>query len=492
MKFKSYIEKLVVDRKNVLVVGLGISGVASAGFFRRLGIGVLVVEKMREDDFNARGKYLDQVRELRASGVKVYFGVDGVDVLRFLDSVGLVVVSPGISHRSPVYQALQGAGVKLVTEFELGIELYRELRGARSIVVTGSNGKSTTVSIIEHVLKHAGIPSHLCGNIGTPVVSELGLEDFKGGKISEKVALVVEASSYQLEGCTELKPNIGVLLNVSDNHLERHGNMENYLAAKENLFMRQDGNDIAILNNDDKLVSEVAARVKSAVFYFGRNGPQASGKMGAFFDYEPSEARDQLVLSLGDGKEILDLSDLKLPGTHNRYNAAAAVLSLRLQGVALDCIVSGLPSFMPLEHRIEYVRSAHECLVFNDSKATTVAATVAAFNCIKESFPDKRITLMIGGEAKEGSWLPLMTILKESLGRINPVVCFGRDGEMLFVKCIGTGLAAEKFGTLKGATSYILEKSLPSDVVLFSPGCASFDEFLDFEDRGRKFKMWVK
>jgi len=492
MSFRLELERIIKQQERVLVVGLGISGIESAAFCRRLGIAVTCVEGLSAEEYLSRGKYSSRLDELKAAGVEIYFGINGENVVPLLDKVSLSVLSPGVSHESAIYGALKRRGIKLITEFELGIELYRDLKNAKAVVVTGSNGKSTTVSLIHHLLSQAGRDSVLCGNVGVPVVSGLSASILNGGETAAEPVLVVEASSYQLEACSVLKPHIGAVLNLSDNHLERHGTMARYAAAKGKIFACQDSSDMALLNADDSLVSAYAPKLKGRVLYFGSRVGAGRRQEGAFFDYRLSEKVDRLIIRLDSEVEEYNLLGAPLLGVHNRYNMAAAILTARLLEVPSALIVSGVQSFQPLEHRLEFVKSSHPAFLINDSKSTTVAASVAALDCILEAFPGKKITLLIGGLVKAGSWAPLLERLKGRAGYVQDVICFGKDGHLLANHCRAFGVPCQVAGALSEAVDSALAGKGADDVVLLSPGCASFDEFTDFEERGRAFKDYVR
>lgn len=490
MDFNKVLQEILEERRRILVVGLGISGIESAAFCCRMGIPAVCVERMSEQEYLGRSKFPLRLDELRAAGVELHFGIDGEGVGPYLDRVALGVLSPGVSHESAIFGSLHRRGLPLVSELELGIELYRGMGSSRSIVVTGSNGKSTTVSLIHHILNQAGLKSVLCGNVGVPVVAGLGGRGSEQDGPRDEV-LVVEASSYQLEACTVLKPYVAALLNLSDNHLERHGTMERYFAAKARMFACQDQSDCAILNADDQWSQRAASKLKSKVLWFGAVGPEKEKLEGAFFEYHPREGMDSLTIRFGKEQETFDLETSRLLGTHNRYNIAVALLAAQLSGVKRNQVLDALASFQPLEHRLEFVPVKQAVTVINDSKSTTVAAAVAGFSCVSDTYAGRKITLLLGGLAKAGSWEPLMARLKTERQRLRSVLCFGQDGRIIANHCQAAGLPYRIISSLKEATQAALVEAAPGEIVLLSPGCASFDEFSDFEERGRKFKQYL-
>jgi len=487
MSFFDKLAELSAHGKKVLVVGLGISGVESARFLRRKGLSVVVIERQSEIVFTQKSKFVEQVASLRDEGVAVHFGIDGESVAPLLEGVGLVVLSPGVPLESAVVGAIARAGVPYVSELELGIELH----GGRSIVVTGSNGKSTTVSLIDHILRHGGIKSYLCGNVGTPVVSNSELLSEAG---HERSTLVVEASSYQLEACTVLKPAVSIILNVSENHLERHGTLERYAAAKARVCVLQGASDLVVANSDDPIVREMVRSSRAKTAFFGQASEAVLRQLSsswAQISYS-SGSLGTIRVSLDGMCEEYTTERVALLGPHNRYNMAAAILATRRFGVPRDVVQEALETFLPLEHRLEICLRDDSRVVINDSKSTTVAASVAALTTVMQNFPQQRVVLMIGGLSKAGSWEPLLTKVADQSATVAPVVCFGKDGHLLGSHCRAAGVEYRIVPTLKDAVVAGLEVAREGGVVvLLSPGCASFDEFSDFEHRGREFKRYV-
>ena len=468
------------------MVGLGISGVESARFLSRKGIQVLVAERQSAEVFAQKSKFLADVEKLRGEGIAIHFGMDGEAVAPILEGVGLAVLSPGVPLESAVVGTITRHGIPYVSELELGIELH----GGRSVVVTGSNGKSTTVSLIDHILKHAGVKSYLCGNVGTPVIANAELLSESG---SERSTLVVEASSYQLEACTVLEPAVSIVLNVSENHLERHGTLERYAAAKARVFRLQNQDELAIVNADDPVVREMARASRASLAFFGEceeRTLQSLADTWAHISYVGNPG-GVIRVRIESKREEYDMEAVLLLGPHNRFNMAAAILATRRLGVPQQVVQEALESFTPLEHRLEVcVRDATRTVI-NDSKSTTVAASVAALATVKQAFPALPVTLMLGGLSKAGSWKPLLDEVRENKARMLPVVCFGKDGPLLGSHCRAAGIEHVIVPHLRDAAAQGLDFTSGGGVVLLSPGCASFDEFSDFEHRGREFKRYI-
>lgn len=488
MNFRAVLTKIIEEKKRVLVVGLGISGIESARYLSRLKIPVVCVEREDEAAYRSKSKFRDDLAQIEGPGVEVHFGMDGERVSALLPEVALCVLSPGVSLESAICGAIRRREIQIVSELELGIELS----GLPAVVVTGSNGKSTTVSLIDQIFREAGFHSRLCGNVGTPVISGLSTEALTAEMDKKNSVLIVEASSYQIESCTVLKPKVGVFLNLSDNHLERHGTLERYFETKAKLFQHQDAADFAVLNGDDPQVRKLGGRLKSEIVYFSCEPLKKDQRHGASIEYDLSRSVDAVTVMIAGRQYKYDLHRAQLLGMHNRYDAAASILAAQILGVPCEGIQGAIEKFTPLEHRLELLGEFQQRVFINDSKSTTVAASVAAFQAVRESFPGKKITLMLGGLSKAGSWTPLMNSLDKERSALNPLICFGKDANILSSHCRASSLPVKVESTLKGGVLKAFSETAPGEIVLLSPGCASFDEFTDFEDRGNVFKSFVR
>lgn len=462
--FKAVLKEVQSGNTEVLVAGLGISGLATLKYFIAKDVAPVCWDKSNFEDLSEESQVA--VRNLEAAGGQVFLGGE----IPILDRVSFALVSPGISPDSDIVKELKSREVLISTELELGLSLSE----LPSVMVTGTNGKSTTVSLIQQLFESAGIGAHLCGNFGSPVI------DFIAKPVPKAEVLVVEASSYQLEWSSTLKPKVSVLLNLSEDHLERHGNLENYLKAKLRIFSNQDGADVAILPADQPELLECAEKLKSKVLQYG-SGPAKQVK-GAWYE-------DNCIVL--DGSNRFDLSEFSLIGQHNLANLAAAILAVSNMGVSPESIQSSIPKLQPLEHRLEPIFRDSNLVAINDSKATTVASSVAALISVADAYPARSVTLLLGGVAKEGSWKPLVDIMKSSVSRLESIVCFGQSAEMLEGVCSEVGVPVLSTETIAEAVAVITGKN-DGSIVLLSPGCASFDEFTNFEQRGSMFKSLVR
>jgi UDP-N-acetylmuramoylalanine--D-glutamate ligase len=439
--------------KRVLVVGLARTGVATALFCAARGANVTATDARSE---NAIGEALAQ---LRAAGVSLELG--GHREKTFLEQ-DLVIPSPGVPADAPLLRAARAKGVTIWSEIELA---DRFLKG-RLVGITGSNGKTTTTSLIEHTLKSTGFPTILAGNIGTPLISRVE-------QTNDATITVVELSSFQLELIESFRPNISVFLNLTPDHLDRHHTLEAYGAAKARIFENQTEADSAVLNADDPATTKYAP-AKPQVFWFSRKQRVAQG---AF-------VRENEIVFRHDGEEevVLKLQDIPLAGAHNVENVLAAVAATRLAGADAAAIAKGVRSFSGVEHRLEFVGEIGGVRYYNDSKATNVDATLKAL----EAFPG-RILIVLGGKDKGSDYTTLQKPLRD---KAILALLIGAASEKIEKQITGS-VAIERAGTVERAVEIASHAARPGDVVLLAPACASFDQFENYEHRGRVFKDLV-
>jgi UDP-N-acetylmuramoylalanine--D-glutamate ligase len=440
--------------KRVLVVGLARTGVATALFCAARGAPVTATDTRTESELGAA------VGELRKAGVALELGGHRQQLIQGAD---LIIPSPGVPADAPLLQSARSKGVTIWSEIELA---SRFLKG-RLIGITGSNGKTTTTSLIEHILKTAGFSTILAGNIGTPLISYVE-------KTNEKTISVAELSSFQLELIERFRPNISVFLNLTPDHLDRHHTLESYGAAKARIFENQTEADSAVLNADDPGTTPYAP-AKPQVFWFSRKQRVAEG---AF-------VKENEILFRREGVEekVLRLADIPLAGAHNVENVLAALAATRLAGAETAAIAKGVRSFAGVEHRLEFVAEIGGVRFYNDSKATNVDATRKAL----DAFPG-RILIILGGKDKGSDYTVLETPLRE---KAILALLIGAAASKI-EKQIAGSVAIEQAGTIERAVETAAHAARPGDVVLLAPACASFDQFQNYEHRGRVFKELVR
>jgi UDP-N-acetylmuramoylalanine--D-glutamate ligase len=439
--------------KKVLVVGLARTGVATALFCAERGARVTATEARTEPQLK------EIAAKLRAAGVTLELGGHRAETFVEQD---LIVPSPGVAPTMPALAAARAIGVPVWSEIEMA---WRFLRG-RLICITGSNGKTTTTSLIGHILETAGLPVQVAGNIGTPLISRVDIS-------SDASFTVVEASSFQLELISAFRPDVAVLLNVTPDHLDRHGSIEAYGAAKARMFENQTEQDAAVVNADDAVAPQYAPS-GPRVFWFSRQKQVVSG----------AYVRGDEIVFREDGAEtvLLKRTAIGLRGSHNIENVLAAAAAARIVGIEPAAIAEGVRTFAGVEHRIEYVATISGVEYFNDSKATNVDATLKALDAFSGN-----VLVILGGKDKGSDY----RILRQSLrGRARMALLIGSAADKI-ESDLGAVVPVERAETLARAVEIASERAQPGDTVLLAPACASFDQFENYEQRGRVFKQLV-
>jgi UDP-N-acetylmuramoylalanine--D-glutamate ligase len=378
----------------------------------------------------------------------------------------LIVLSPAVPYDLPMFVHARGRGIPVIGEVELSSYF---LEGP-IIGITGSNGKTTTTALTGHLLKECGIACQVGGNIGTAVASLVHSS-------ARHQWNVLELSSFQLESISHFKAKIAVCLNVTPDHLDRHGTFENYAGAKARLLETQGADDYAVLNLEDPVCREFAARTKAEVHWFSTSQPVPHGIW---------MRNNQLF---GDKQPLLHRSDIKLRGLHNVENVMAAALIALLAGAQAGQIASAVASFPGVEHRIEFVRKLDGVEYFNDSKATNVDASLKAIDAFNNG-----LWIILGGKDKGSNYTPLREPLERRakaallIGAAPP---YPYAAAPLIKEALGNALPVIHCGTLDSAVRYARAHAQPGDTVLLAPACASFDQFQNFEERGKVFKQLV-
>ena len=446
-------EGVDLQGKRVLVVGLARTGVATALFCAAHGARVTATDSQPAE------RLTDTLKKLQAAGIACETGAHAEETFLAQD---LIVVSPGVPADSTPLLAARAKGITIWSEVELA---SRFLRG-KLIGITGANGKTTTTSLVAHILRSAGFSTILAGNIGTPLIA--CVDDSR-----DDTWTVAELSSFQLELTDKFRPDIAAFLNLSPDHLDRHHTMEAYGAAKAKIFANQSADDFAVLNADDAATLPHAPKTP-AVYWFSR---KKTVEQGAFL-------RDDAVMIRRDGQEqsIVPVEDIPLVGAHNLENVLAAVTITLLTGARAGAVASAVKTFAGVEHRLEFVAKVRGVPYYNDSKATNVDATQKAL----ESF-DGRVIVILGGKDKDSDY---RTLRKELRHRASRALLIGAAAEKIASQIAGS-VAMEMVGTLERAVGRAEQIARPGDTVLLAPACSSFDQFENYEHRGRVFKDLV-
>jgi UDP-N-acetylmuramoylalanine--D-glutamate ligase len=443
-----------LNGKRVLVLGLGRSGLASALFLKSQGAQVTVSDSKSEDQLR------DHIPALLDEGIAVETGGHSQ---RTLQNQDIVIVSPGVPFDAPPLVQARNLGQPVMGEIELASQF---LKGP-IVAITGSNGKTTTTTLVGAILSAGGLKTLVGGNIGTPAIS-------LAAQSTSDAVTVLEVSSFQLETISLFHPKVAVILNITPDHLDRHRTFTAYVDAKARIFENQTTEDFAVLNADDRTCVDVSGRTRAQVFWFSR---KREPNRGTF-------VRDGQIVFRTDAsqQEIMPVAEIPLKGSHNLENVLAAVCAGALMGCTPESIRRTVRAFKAVEHRLEYVATLRGVDYYNDSKATNVDATVKAL----ESFP-ANIHLILGGKDKGSDYTLLNDLLRQ---RVKAVYTIGAAAEKIqsHIKGAANVISAR---TIESAVKQASAAAQPGDIVLLAPACASFDQFQNYEHRGRVFKELV-
>jgi UDP-N-acetylmuramoylalanine--D-glutamate ligase len=413
-------------------------------------------------DIRSAESLAKEIPALLEEGIMVEAGGHGLLTFRRQD---LIVVSPGVPLDTPELVQARSFGRPVIGELELAA---RFLKG-KILAITGSNGKTTTTALAGEILKASGLPTLVAGNIGVPVV----------GLIAESTAetwSVLEVSSFQLESTEQFHPKIAVILNITPDHLDRHGSFENYARAKERIFAAQDASDFVVLNADNARAAEAAARSHAPVFWFSASHSVARGAWVEDGNVVYRSAPDAAT------ETIVPVGKISLKGGHNVENALAAACAARLAGVRPDAIARAIENFKAVEHRLEYVATIDGVEYYNDSKATNVDATEKAVAAFAGG-----IHLILGGKDKGAPYSPLAPLVRE---RVRTIYTIGAAAAKIESELRGV-VSIQSCETLANAVTAAAAAAKAGDVVVLAPACSSFDQFENYEQRGRVFKQLV-
>jgi UDP-N-acetylmuramoylalanine--D-glutamate ligase len=444
---------VLLSGRKVLIFGAARSGIAAAKFLvAQDAIVALTDQKPIE-------KWTPEALALKESGVGL---LPGEPPSWLLDQLDLVVVSPGVPATIIPIRYAERAGAEVIGEVELA---YRYLKG-RIVAITGSNGKTTTTSLIGELLRDAGSTVQVGGNIGKALISMIDTSRDDGWTVAE-------LSSFQLETIKTFRPSIAVVLNVTPNHMDRYETFNDYAAAKHRIFMNQTAADTAVLNADDPTVSSWASGLRANVMQFSvrkevENGVFLRGR--------------ELIYR---GQVLLNVDEMKLRGMHNVENVAAAFAVGLAAGASIESMNGTARRFDPVEHRLEFVTEIEGVKFYNDSKATSVDATLKALEAFAHE--DGKVVLILGGKGKKAPYAPLEPLVR---AKVRKLVLIGEDAEKIANE-LGTSAPFERASDMKDAVARSYAAAEKGDVVLLAPACASFDMFESFEHRGKVFKEEV-
>lgn len=459
--------------KNVLIIGAARSGVGAANLLAEMGADVTITDGKTEDNLTLLHKLSPSVKRVLGR----YPDIEGTD---------LIIVSPGVPQNIEPLGVARERGIEIIGELELAYRYVKAqkdscLSGAEFLAITGTNGKSTTTTLLDLMLREGGFNTILGGNIGNALTEEIqkAIKDQDRG--SEKIInyIVTEVSSFQLESIDAFRPKGATILNISPDHLDRYRTMKDYIDAKAAIFSRQKKDDFLVLNADDEDVmnlydSRLRQRKDSpTIFFFSRNREVK----GLYY------RGGKVYCNISGHQELIDAEDIMIKGMHNLENAMAASAMAILSGCDLDAVRNALKSFGGLEHRLEFVRELNGVRFINDSKGTNVGAVIKSLEGFSEP-----VILIAGGRDKAGDFSLMRSIVKE---KVKCLILIGEAREKIR-EALGDLTETILASSLEDAVGLATQVAVNGDVVLLSPACASFDMFRDFEDRGRKFKEIVR
>lgn len=440
--------------KKILLIGLAKTGVSTIKYLDKLGAKIVLNDIK---DKNELKNILNELSDLK--NVEYILGYHPENI----DDIDMVIVSPGVPLDLPFILKIKEKNIELIGEVELA---YRLSNNPIFIGITGTNGKTTTTSLVGEIFKTAKFDTYTVGNIGNPVIDTVDITD-------ENSVLVTELSSFQLESIDTFRPKVSAILNFTEDHMNRHHTMENYISAKSNIFKNQDEKDFCILNYDDEMVRELEDKIKAKVIFFSR---KKELKEGIYLDKD-----DNIVINIDKKITLLNKKELSLPGNHNLENAMAAIAISYVLNVDLEVIKNILKSFASVSHRQEFVRDINNITFINDSKGTNPDSTIKAI----ESY-NRPIVLIAGGKDKGSKFDELLDVAKN---KVRALVLMGETSHII-EKC-----AREKgfkhiyiVNDMKEAVKTSYDISIKNDIVLLSPACASWDMYKSFEVRGDDFK----
>ena len=438
------------ENKKIFILGMARSGYEAAKLLSDYNNEIIVTDGKEQKE--------ELVSELESLGVKVIITGDQLSLLD--DSFDYVIKNPGIKYDNPVVVKAKELGIKVINEVEMAYSFLD--KSVNIIGVTGSNGKTTTTTLISEFMKNSFDNVYLGGNIGIPLSNFV--RDIKPNSY-----LVLEISDHQLCDMYDFKTNVSVLTNITPTHLDFHKSYEVYQMTKKKIFNNHTSDDLAVINKDDEVSMKITDDIKSTKVYYGHDKTNL-----AYYDEEGIYY---------DGKLVIKLDDIILKGKHNYQNIMGAIIAVKKYGVTNEVIQKVLKEFKGVEHRLEYVDTIDGVTYYNDSKATNCVSTITALN----SF-DKPTILLLGGYDRGHSFHDL----DDSMKNVKCVVCFGETKNRIEEFCTDLNIKCYKNDTLKEAMNVVKDICTPGDVVLLSPACASWDQYDRFEDRGDEFKKLVR
>lgn len=446
-----------IKNKKIVVAGMGKTGFDTAVFLAERGADVFVTENGSTEQAKKIAS------DLEKKGIKTEIGGH---TEKFIEGAQMLVPSPGVPNNSLPIRYAETKKIPVISEIELAFAFSPT---EKIIAITGTNGKTTTTSLTGAIFKEANIPSVVCGNIGNTFIGEFD-------KLTADTYVVLEISSFQLEKTKKFRPFIACLLNIAEDHFDRHFTMQNYIDAKKRIFANQTEDDFAILNCDDAYCRDIAKTLKAGTLFFSRKEIPEKGVY----------LKGKTVFSnMNKSGEIIDIKKTKLWGKGNSENIMASVLIGLLCGIEETAIRKAVYEFTPLPHRMEKVAEIKSVSFINDSKSTNPHSIINALESIEEK---NNAVLIMGGKNKDISFVSVIPYFKN---KVKLLVLLGEAKEFLYQEFKNCGIPLKLAGSMKETVGISFQSASAGDIVLFSPGCASFDMFKNYKERGNAFKKEV-
>ena len=448
---------MYLENKRVLILGMGITGISSVKAIYNLGAKITITDTKTEEQL------FDVLNQLKDIPMERYLGVDDMD----LSGIDLVIKSPGIPPKAKIIQKAIDSNIEVITDIEIA---YRLLKEDNFIAITGTNGKTTCTTLIGEILKKAGLTTYVVGNIGTGILEKIN-------QAQKDDVFVIECSSFQLEHTRSFKPKIALITNITPDHIDWHGSLENYSNAKMKIFKNQNIDDYTVLNHDDEVLKNIGEKVKSNILWFSIKEKLTKGIY----------IEDEYIV-INDGEKIVKLmayDELKILGKHNLENALGCIGVALAMDIDFHTINEVLSTFMGVEHRIEFVATKKGISFYNDSKGTNSDASIKAIEAVRSP-----IILIAGGYDKGGDF---DSLIKAFNGKVKALVLLGQTKDKIKNTALQNGFNhIYEANTFEEAVELSYSIGESGDNVLLSPACASWDMFENYEMRGKIFKDIVR
>lgn len=469
--------------KNILVIGLGRTGISVIEKMNGLSRSLVGVDSNQslqlKDNF-------EKYKKAERKNIKIFSGSDINQNKKLLNGIDLIIISPGVPNEIPLIKYAEKAEIPIWSELELSWKLMTDAEKKNTIAVTGTNGKTTVVTLIGEILENYGIGAQVCGNIGSPLIDTIRLDGrnkaITSGDGNRSEIRVIEVSSFQLERVYDFKPFIAVILNITSDHIDRHKTMESYIDLKFRLALKQSTEDYTVLNADDENINKKLAannyykNIKSNLIKYSLNFNKNADiySMGSDIFYR-----------VGKKNGKIDIRDALLKGNYNISNIMACIAAVKLYNIDDESISVTLKNFKPLEHRLEYLGTVNQIRCYNDSKSTNPDATVKALSNF-----NREVTLILGGLDKEMDFSSLIPVLNQ---KVNSLLLVGEASTKIhnMLKNVDRGYRIYRCKTLDEAVEVGFKVTQPGHVLLLSPSCASMDMFKNYKERGERFRHLV-